>query len=416
MYALYDHYGFSKGAIGQLFIMGFGASMLFGTIVGGFADKYGRKANCLIFAVLYSIGCVTKHFNNYYILMFGRLMGGISTSILYSAFETWMIHEHKAAEFDEKWMSSTFSAMTFGSGAVAIVAGLVASFLAASVNLVAPFDASMLLLLVGGGIIATRWRENYGVTDANARPTSGWESFGKAWRLLVASERVLLLGVIQSCFESAMYIFVFMWTPALESSLRAAALAEAPTVHATTGAIVAAGTPPLPHGVVFAGFMVCLMIGSKLFESLVALRPVEHIARWIFVIASASLAVPILSSNHNLVLAGFCVFEVCCGIYFPSAGTMRSKYIPEEVRSKVMNVFRIGLNLIVVLVLINIDALATDTVFLISTLLLTAATLAQHRLFVLSEQNATTEERSRAGLEVGEEMDGVLSSKADASA
>jgi phage-related holin len=207
-----------------------------------------------------------------------------------------------------------------------------------------------------------------------------------------------------------------MWTPALESALRAVALSDPTTAAALAAGGAAPAPPPLPHGVVFAGFMVCLMIGSKLFETLVALRPVEHIARWVFVIASAALAVPIVSSNHNLVLAGFCVFEVACGVYFPSAGTMRSKYIPEEVRSTVMNVFRVGLNLIVVLVLMNIDALATDTVFLIATLLLTAATLAQHRLFVLSEQNSTTEERSRAGLEVGEEMDDVLKSKADASA
>ena len=74
---------------------------LFGTVVGGFADKYGRKANTLLFVVLYSIGCLTKHFNSYWILMLGRLMGGISTSILYSAFETWMIHEHKALGFPE---------------------------------------------------------------------------------------------------------------------------------------------------------------------------------------------------------------------------------------------------------------------------------------------------------------------------
>ena len=210
VYALYDDYGFSKGEIGQLFIMGFGASMVFGTVVGGFADKYGRKANCLLFAILYSVGCVTKHFNNYWVLMFGRLMGGISTSILYSAFETWMIHEHKALGFDAKWIDLTFANMTFGSGAVAIIAGLVASFLAASVNLVAPFDASMLLLIAGGFIIATRWRENYGTVDSSSRQTSAWESFDKARRLLLSSERVLLLGVIQSCFESAMYIFVFM--------------------------------------------------------------------------------------------------------------------------------------------------------------------------------------------------------------
>ncbi len=391
VYALYDKYGFTKAAIGQLFIMGFGASLLFGTIVGGFADKYGRKANCLLFVVLYSIGCVTKHFNNYWVLMFGRLMGGISTSILYSAFETWMVHEHKASGFADEWISGTFAAMSFGSGAVAILAGLVSSGLAATIGFVAPFDGSMVLLLCGGAVMASRWKENYGGSDRSA---SGWDNFGKAWTLIVTSERVLLLGVIQSCFESAMYIFVFMWTPALETAMKAALP-------------VGSGEVPLglPHGVVFAGFMVCTMIGSKLFELIVAVRPVEHGMRWVFVVASAALAMPILTSNASLLLAGFCVFEVCCGIYWPGSGTMRSKYIQEEVRSTVMNVFRIGLNAIVVLVLVNIDALSTDTVFLLCTMLLTVATLSQHRLFVLSEQNHNQVERQKAGLEVGEEMD-----------
>ncbi len=39
--------------IGQLFIAGFGSSMVFGTIVGSLADRYGRKLNCIIFVVLY---------------------------------------------------------------------------------------------------------------------------------------------------------------------------------------------------------------------------------------------------------------------------------------------------------------------------------------------------------------------------
>jgi MFS transporter, MFS domain-containing protein family, molybdate-anion transporter len=293
VYALYKQYGFTQGQIGQLFIAGFGSSLLFGTVVGGFADKYGRKANCLLFAVLYSVGCVTKHFNDYWVLMFGRLMGGISTSILYSAFETWMVHEHKALGFADEWLNGTFSAMTFGSGLSAIVAGLFAGGLSSTFGLVAPFDGSMILLIVGGVVIFQTWRENYG---DSSRLSTGFDNFGKAWRLLVSSEKVILLGLVQSCFESAMYIFVFMWTPALEASADGA----------------------LPHGLIFAIFMVCLMLGSKVFEILVGLRPVEHLSRWVFVVASAALALPILTTNHNLVLAGFCVFEVCCGIYFPS--------------------------------------------------------------------------------------------------
>lgn len=39
VYYLYSQYGFGKGEIGQLFIAGFGSSMLFGTVVGSLADK-----------------------------------------------------------------------------------------------------------------------------------------------------------------------------------------------------------------------------------------------------------------------------------------------------------------------------------------------------------------------------------------
>jgi hypothetical protein len=65
---------------------------------------------------------------------------------------------------------------------------------------------------------------------------------------------------------------------------------------------------------------------------------------------------------------------------------MRSKYIPEEVRSTVMNVFRIGLNLLVVLTLVNIDSLSQDAVFLLTVLLLSLAVVCQHRLYSLLEQ------------------------------
>jgi hypothetical protein len=58
--------------------------------------------------------------------------------------------------------------------------------------------------------------------------------------------------------------------------------------------------------------------------------------------------------SPKAILFGFCVFEVACGVYFPSIGTLRGRFIPEEVRSTIMNFFRIGLNLIVVVVLSNV--------------------------------------------------------------
>lgn len=87
--------------------------------------------------------------------------------------------------------------------------------------------------------------------------------------------RVLLLGIVQSLFESAMYIFVFMWTPTLEAGV----------AH------------DIPHGVVFATFMVSIMVGSYLFNSLNSAPRslVEDFARYIFLVAGIALAVPTFS-------------------------------------------------------------------------------------------------------------------------
>lgn len=54
----------------------------------------GRKTNCFIYGLLYGGACLTKHFADFNILMIGRLLGGIATSILYSAFESWLVFEH----------------------------------------------------------------------------------------------------------------------------------------------------------------------------------------------------------------------------------------------------------------------------------------------------------------------------------
>lgn len=405
VYALYDQYGFTKGQIGQLFIVGFGSSMVFGTVVGGLADKYGRKANCMLFCILYGISCMTKHFNDFNILLLGRLLGGVATSILFSAFEAWMISEHKERNWPVDWLGSTFSAMSFGSGMVAIVAGLLATWLADRFGYVAPFDASLLLLIGGGIVILMHWRENYGESTAAAAASaatgnkslaSKFDNFTKAWTVIARDERVLLLGLIQSCFESAMYIFVFQWTPALEGSLKATAAANNASENKEEPF-------SLPHGLVFATFMVCFMLGSKAFELLTANssaaagfkpRSVEHLARWLFVVSSAALVVPVLTDNHSIQLFAFCMFEVCCGMYFPSAGTMRSRYIPEEIRSTIMNIFRMGLNLIVVLTLFNIDALSQDAVFMFTALLLTMAVLCQHRLYVITSGGAASSSTS----------------------
>jgi hypothetical protein len=47
-------------------------------------------------------------------------------------------------------------------------------------------------------------------------PPSPETALPKAWAYIQSHPGILYLGLGQSCFEGAMYAFVFVWTPALQ--------------------------------------------------------------------------------------------------------------------------------------------------------------------------------------------------------
>ena len=48
-------------------------------------DRFG----CIVFCLLEVAINVLEHYNHFWLLALGRVMGGISTSLLFTAFETW---------------------------------------------------------------------------------------------------------------------------------------------------------------------------------------------------------------------------------------------------------------------------------------------------------------------------------------
>lgn len=75
---------------------------------------------CMAFAVIYIVSCLTKLSSNFSVLMLGRLTGGVSTSLLFSVFEAWMVSHHYSRGFHQDLLSTTFAWATFGNGLVAI--------------------------------------------------------------------------------------------------------------------------------------------------------------------------------------------------------------------------------------------------------------------------------------------------------
>lgn len=350
VYELYSSYGFDKTTIGYLFVAGFGSSGICGPIIGALADTLGRKRMCIIFGICYILSCVTKHYTDLSILYVGRVLGGISTSILFSSFESWMVTHHNSKKFPMSLLGDTFSWAWGWNGMVAVGAGIITGYAASYRGPVAAFDCSIVMLTIGTIIVATTWTENYGQVNLNVSQT-----LAASMSAMKNDPKIIILGMIQSMFEGAMYLFVFMWTPAIDDI--------APR--------------EINHGWMFANFMLSCMVGTEIFSRVSKTVSVEKCLIIVLGCASVTMFLSAQFASYHLRVGMFCLFELCVGAYWPAMGMQRSKYIPDQIRSTVMNIFRVPLNLIVIISLLNIGSLSVSTTFSLCSFLHLGALLAQ---------------------------------------
>jgi MFS family permease len=398
IYELYVSYGFNQDEIAELFVCGFASSLVVGTFIGGLADKLGRKALCIAYCLFYITACFTKLVPDYWTLMFGRFLSGISASLLFSVFESWMVCEHNKRGFDSNLLGSTFSNASFLNGLGAVVAGLIANSAADWYGFVAPFMASVVPLCTVVILIVFTWTENFGQEHSDSM-----SSLRMGFDLILTDYEIAALGLGQSAFEGAMYTFVFMFTPALKAdgevvdySLSAPLEASSASSLVFSGKSVAPRNPAVDvsvseakwtgintagsssnsihsvdsrtaHylGLIFTVFMVCSMLGSISF-TILQRKHLYRLPLAVHCIAAISmLTTACYFEDKGIVYLMFLIFEVTVGLFYPSYGTIKSEIIPESVRSSVMNIFRIPLNLFVVVLLLNIEQLEPTTVFFV---------------------------------------------------
>ena len=114
-------------------------------------------------------------------LLVGRILGGISTSILFSAFESWMVTEwtnlRGKLEYGGVSLSYLFGILTQVNSITAIVAGVASESLVQEFGtLTAPFLTACILLGVAGGVIAATW-VGFATAKLSARPWTDKELF-----------------------------------------------------------------------------------------------------------------------------------------------------------------------------------------------------------------------------------------------
>jgi len=410
MYTLYTKYQQDNAAVrvGTLFFTGFVAAGLLGTFTGPLVDRYGRKRACLVYVALELLINSLEHFNHMSLLLVGRVLGGVSTSLLFSAFEAWMVTEHRRRGFPEAWIGLTFGRSAVCNGAAAIVAGFAAQLTADILGDIGPFQLAMSLTAVAG-VLMLQWEENYGSvaaapkaakqekekaqhgSAASGRVLGGWHAVRGsvsgllgAWHAVRQSEELMMVGLCYSLFEGAMYVFVFNWVPTLATALGGFG-AFAPV-----------------QGLLFACLMAAISIGGELYSYAFGAAPIEAIGVAIYAAASVCMGLLVVCSCSDcgsfafLVQFGACLgFEVCCGAFTPCIATHRSKYVPDEQQSTINNLFRLPLNMLVAAGTMLSDHLPPHKIFAVCAAAHALATLCQLRLAWLGSQRNGGGEQSQ---------------------
>ncbi|KAB5560025.1 major facilitator superfamily transporter [Coniochaeta sp. 2T2.1] len=340
IYAIYKYEKqIPEKIVAALYAAGFISGAISASFAGELADRHGRRLACLVYCGMYVVTCATMFSSNLVVLFVGRLAGGVSTTLLFSVFEAWMITEYHSrglAASDLK-LSSVFGYMTTLSCVVAIVSGVVGDVLVSYLGgRVWPFVASIGCSFGAAWFIVKTWRENFGTKSITPNTLRDVRS---GITTIISDVRIFSLGITSCFFEGAMYLFIFFWSAALKSA----------RLHG--GGPLA--DEDLPYGLIFSCFM-CAMMGGSAFFGLFSANHNRDTAAYVLMcvtlVASACLSAAVLLENEMGVFWALCAVEASIGAYFPSMALLKSEVVEDGVRGRVYSILRFPLNVFVVVV------------------------------------------------------------------
>lgn len=99
--------------------------------------------------------------------------------------------------------------------------------------------------------------------------------------------------------------------------------------------------------------MCSMMFGSQLYNNVTSssAAPAKRILICTLALASMCFFFPAYVRKESITLWAFCIFEVCCGIYYPVMGSLKGKLIDDGARASVYGILRVPLNAFVVIAL-----------------------------------------------------------------
>ena len=368
LYVLYEGYGYS---VASLYSLGFVSGAITSPFIGPLVDKLGRKRAAMLYCSLEMFINWLEQFPYFYGLIVSRVIGGVTTNLLFSVFESWLVTEHRRRGYAEKKLETILRDSVILSNIAAIASGFLAELLAVRLGPVGPFEGAVVCTAIALVLVTTMWRENYG-SDVPGGVVSMRGYMKGAFKTIVRDTNISRIGVIQGLTEGSLQTFVFLWSPALARF--------APSAPPT--ALGLDGNHEPAYGHIFGAFMACGVAGGLaepyvrraatylvrdhdrrsglvrgdtiIVEGEGEVKPaaVEFMTTGVYMACTCLLLVPFLvpadgEYSFSVSLGAFLLYEFMVGLYMPCEGVIRSIYMPTSSVCSVMTMLRVIVNIAV---------------------------------------------------------------------
>ncbi|KAI0866336.1 hypothetical protein F4860DRAFT_508730 [Xylaria cubensis] len=362
MYSLFrNEKTLDEGTVSTLYISTYISAAVSAFFTGYLTDRFGRRRACLVFCGIHSLAAISVCFDALPVLIAGRVLGGVALTLLWTAFESWMIAEYNERGFahgSRLSLTSLFGVMTTSKCITAIGAGVLGHCVVLALgSKIHPFILSGTLDLCAAILMLHTWKENWGI-DSSVDADLGNDKVAKAQKKLPSDRertslwdpRLWALSFVTCCFEGTIFLFMFFWPETLQDAHDRAH----PGVNET-----------IPHGVIFSSLMAIMVIGALSFNLMVADQDGSHQQG----LTTRHILTPTLLLRYSLLASAICFFaaaffreeivlfisflllEVCNGVYVPSVAFYRGVIVSDEARARVYSLMNIPLFVFVVVAL-----------------------------------------------------------------
>lgn len=301
------------------------------------ADFGTRKVKCTLSAVLYFLAlfslCCDDHYD---MLMMGRVIYGAGCALHHgldqSSFESYAIYQHTTQGFPDDWLNNTFATMAHSIALVAAVAGLIGQTAASSGSL-GVVGLCCVVFVFATAYIAVLWPKD--VSSPRFMLSGFMSNLKQTVETARTNKTMQSILMISTLFESTVIIFTFYWAPWMAGMV---SMGED-------------GVGQLPYEIIYSSFVVCTMIGNYLFTLYAGDLGIDQAFKMCLLGTAGLFSFGAVIFSPSLAFWVAVGIQISGGVYWPSIGTLKGKYIAPEFRPATTSISRVATVIIAYMVL-----------------------------------------------------------------